>query len=115
MIGTTVKANILTVGLSIEAIHEMFHCREDWLQQVFEVVSDKDYNNQSYPACGLADMRSQKVARQLEGNTKFCGWSNIPCYYPYLLFCPFLSPCYLQGRDGITYIATHCKTICDWH
>lgn len=48
------KANVPTVGLSIEAIGqcEMSHCTdsEDWLQKVLKVVGDKVYNYWSYPA-----------------------------------------------------------------
>ena len=56
MIGTTMKANVPTVGLSIEAIYQCeMSCKENWLQQVFKVVGDKHYNNQS---CLLWDLRS---------------------------------------------------------
>lgn len=46
------KANVPTVGLSIEAIGQckMSHCTEDWLQKVLKVVDDKVYNYWSYPA-----------------------------------------------------------------
>lgn len=43
--GTTAgKANVPTVGLSVEAIGrcEMSQYTEDWLEQVFEVVGGKD-------------------------------------------------------------------------